>query len=77
MFEERKYDKSAQLHNRGGLMSIQEAVCIWGISRRRISKLCEEGRIAGAEKHAGVWGIPIDAQRPEDLRKKASKGSVV
>jgi len=58
-------------------MSIQEAVCKWGISRRRISKLCEEGRIAGAEKHAGVWGIPEDAQRPEDLRKKVSRGGVV
>lgn len=30
----------------------------WSVSPRRILKLCEEGRISGAYKIAGVWLLP-------------------
>ena len=42
----------------------------WNISRRRVSKLCSEGRIEGAKMMGNVWFVPEDAKKPEDLRKK-------
>ena len=43
----------------------------WNISRRRVSKLCSEGRIEGAKLMGNVWLVPEDAKKPEDKRKKA------
>ena len=45
----------------------------WEISARRITKLCEEGRIVGANKIGGIWLIPGDAQRPVDARIHTGK----
>lgn len=45
----------------------------WGISERRIQKLCEENRIEGIEKFGRAWMIPKDAQKPMDGRYKATK----
>lgn len=41
----------------------------WGISSRRISFMCSKGRIEGTIKSGRSWLIPIDAKKPEDLRK--------
>ena len=54
-----------------GVMSINEAVKRWGISKSMLARLCREGRIAGAEKVKGVWTIPVDAQYPADARLKS------
>ena len=43
---------------------------IWGISSRRISLLCSQGRVLGAEKKGKTWLIPKDAVKPTDPRKK-------
>lgn len=51
------------------MMTIKEAAIIWGISERRILRLCGEGRIPGAVKNKN-WLIPTEAQRPEDRRVK-------
>lgn len=48
----------------------KEASQKWGISERRIQKLCEEGRIDGVVRFSKVWAIPKDAQKPADARKK-------
>ncbi len=48
----------------------KEASQKWGISERRIQKLCEEGRIDGVVRFSKVWAIPQDAQKPADARKK-------
>ena len=40
----------------------------WSISRRRVSKLCSEGRIEGAMLMGKTWVLPEDAKKPEDLR---------
>jgi len=48
----------------------KEASQKWGISERRIQKLCEEGRIEGVVRFSKVWAIPKDAQKPADARKK-------
>lgn len=41
----------------------------WGISQRRISLLCSQGRIEGAEKKGKTWLIPKEAKKPCDPRK--------
>lgn len=40
----------------------------WNISRRRISTLCIEGRIEGAERLGNMWTIPKTAKKPIDKR---------
>ncbi len=40
----------------------------WKITRRRVSKLCSEGRIKGAMLKGNTWLIPSDAKKPEDPR---------
>ena len=42
----------------------------WNISRRRVSKLCSEGRIEGAKLMGKVWLVPENAKKPEDKRLK-------
>lgn len=45
----------------------------WGITERRIIKLCKEHRINGAIKNGMVWIIPEDTIKPSDRRNKISK----
>ena len=42
----------------------------WNISRRRVSKLCSEGRIEGTKLMGNVWLVPENAKKPEDKRLK-------
>mgnify|MGYP003769056419 CR=1 FL=1 len=51
-------------------ISAKEAAERWGISKRRVQKLCEEGRINGVTKVGFVWAIPATAEKPEDNRKR-------
>lgn len=55
-------------------LSSSEAAKIWGISSRRVTLLCNEGRVEGAVKKGLMWLIPETAQKPEDPRKTKSKG---
>ena len=52
------------------LMTTSETASKWGISARRVAKLCSEGRIEGAVKEGKTWLIPSGAKKPEDPRKK-------
>lgn len=56
----------------------KDASKIWGITERRIQKLCEEGRINGVERFGQVWAIPKDAEKPADarLKKKRQGGNI-
>ena len=54
-------------------ITVVEASEKWGISERRIQKLCEENRIDGAVKFGRSWAIPKDAQKPVDARFKNIK----
>jgi hypothetical protein len=49
-------------------ISTKEASEKWGISERRIQKLCEEKRIDGVIRFSRVWAIPKDAKKPTDAR---------
>jgi hypothetical protein len=55
------------------ILTIKEASLMWGISIRRITVLCNEGRIEGAKKIAGAWLLPKDAEKPKDARVKSGK----
>lgn len=54
-------------------MTIQEAAEVWGISSRRIQKLCVEGRLENAKKFGRQWAIPVNTERPSDARLKSGK----
>lgn len=45
-------------------MTVQDAAKLWGISVRRVQKLCEENRIDGIVRLPRAWLIPQDAQKP-------------
>lgn len=45
----------------------------WGISERRIIKLCKENRIDGAIKNGMVWLMPEETLKPSDRRRKISE----
>ena len=55
-------------------ISTKEASEKWGISERRIQKLCEEGRIPGVFRFGRSWAIPKDAEKPKDGRRKNKPG---
>ena len=54
-------------------LSVKQTSEKWGISIRRISVLCAEGRIPGATKIGYYWVIPADAEKPKDLRIKSGR----
>lgn len=51
-------------------ISATEAAKKWGISERRVQKLCEENRIPGVVRFSRMWLIPKDAKKPADRRRK-------
>ena len=52
-------------------MTVKEAAKLWDITERRVSSLCKDGKIKGAEKHGRRWLIPADASKPSDNRIKS------
>lgn len=54
-------------------MSTFEAAEKWGISHRRVSILCNQDRIPGAQRAGSRWIIPEDAEKPNDARIKSGK----
>ena len=52
-------------------MSVKEAATLWKLTDRRVSALCKEGKIKGAQKDGHSWNIPADAKRPIDNRVKS------
>jgi len=55
------------------VLTTKQASELWGISPRRITRLCEEGRIKDATKVGGVWIMPINTKKPPDARIKTGK----
>lgn len=51
-------------------ISAPEAAKKWGISERRVQKLCEENRISDVVRFSRMWLIPKDAEKPADGRRK-------
>ncbi len=51
-------------------MTANEAAEKWNISHRRVLTLCKENRIEDVAMLGNMWIIPIDAQKPEDARRR-------
>ena len=49
-------------------ISVRDASIKFGLSERRIQKLCEDNRINGCIMVSGVWLIPSSAKKPADER---------
>lgn len=49
-------------------LTAKQFSAIWGITERRIIKLCNENRIKGAMKNGMVWLIPENTSKPSDKR---------
>ena len=45
----------------------------WGISSRRIQKLCSEDRIPGAIRIGNYWAVPAKVEKPRDERIKSGR----
>ena len=54
-------------------ITASEAGKKWGISERRVQKLCEENRIPGVTKIGYMWVIPKEAEKPTDGRYKTNR----
>ena len=56
-----------------GYLTAKQFAEKWGISERRIIKLCKEERIKGAIKSGMFWEIPEEALKPSDKRSNIYK----
>ena len=54
-------------------MSARDAAEKWGITQRRVSILCSENRVEGADRVGNMWIIPKTAEKPIDGRKTRYK----
>ena len=54
-------------------LSISQTAEKWGISRRRVQRLCSEERIPGVTKIGSYWAVPADAEKPKDERIKSGR----
>lgn len=54
-------------------ITIKEAAEKWGVSIRRAQAICNNGEIPGIKKFGHAWAIPINAEKPNDKRKKSGK----
>ena len=50
------------------IMTTEQAGKLWGVTPRRVSELCREGRVKGAFQIGTSWVMPADTQTPEDAR---------
>ena len=55
-------------------LKVSEAAKKWGISDRRVRKLCAEGRIKGVIRKGNLYLIPDNAVRPADARTLTRHG---
>jgi hypothetical protein len=51
-------------------MTVGQAAIAWGISERRVHKLCKDGRIKGITRLGRAWSIPANSPKPPDERRK-------
>ena len=49
-------------------LTIREVSELWGVTPRRIQKMCADGMIPGVERFGKNWAIPKDVKKPTDGR---------
>ncbi|MDR1377819.1 MAG: helix-turn-helix domain-containing protein [Synergistaceae bacterium] len=60
-----------------GYMSVKETAARWGISQRRVQKLCEGGKIAEAMRIGRTWCVPQNTKKPFDGRAKKNANDMI
>ncbi len=55
------------------MKTCKEIASLWGISERRVTEFCKDGKIPGAIKEGKHWQIPDEAKRPADNRIVSGK----
>ena len=50
------------------MMKVKDAATLWGLTPRRVSELCKQGKIAQARKMGKAWMIPVGTPKPADQR---------
>lgn len=55
------------------MMSTKQASNAWGVTERRVTGLCKDGKIEGARKVGRSWMIPETSKLPEDSRVKSGR----
>ena len=50
------------------MMKVKDAATLWGLTPRRVSELCKQGKIARARKMGKAWMIPVGTPKPTDQR---------
>lgn len=50
------------------IMTTEQAGKLWGVTPRRVSELCRNGRIKGAYKIGTSWVMPAHTEKPKDER---------
>ena len=51
-----------------GYATIKEIAERWGLTARRVQKMCSDGIIPGVTRFGNSWAIPDDVERPTDRR---------
>ena len=54
-------------------ISVHEAARRWGVTDRRVQRLCEDGRIEGIARFGHSWMIPCNAEKPPDARRRETR----
>lgn len=54
-------------------IGVQEAAKAWGLSKRRVQKLCEGNRIDAIVSLTRAWLIPKDTQKALDSKLRAEE----
>jgi len=54
-------------------LTTSELANLWGVSRRRVTTLCRDGRLEGAVLKGKTWLVPEGIEKPLDLRKKTDE----
>ena len=53
--------------------SVAEMAKKWQISERSVRNYCAQGRIEGAVREGRTWRIPVEAEKPERMRKQSQR----
>lgn len=48
--------------------TIRDTAERWGLTVRRVQKMCAEGKIPGVVKFGKQWAVPKNVERPKDAR---------
>lgn len=57
------------------MKTCKEMAEIWGISERRVTEFCKNGKIPGVKKIGKLWQIPDNSEKPIDGRSISVKSS--